>query len=322
MRDARSIARVLGGEVVGRDSVSAPGPGHSPQDRSLSIKVDANAPDGFLVYSHAGDDWKACRDHVRSRVGLPRWQSGDEQNRRIPPSQTEKWDFAMIEAEANAGPRDWTEDELFRIDQARRIWDEANDPTGTLAETYLRQHRKLELPNELAGSVLRFHSACPWRNENTGRTITVPALIAAFRQIDGDTITGIHRVRLNADGSKYDRRMLGIVRGAAVKLSPVTKTLAIGEGVETCMAAQQLDIKPAWALGSVGAISFFPIINGVKHILLLAETGSASQQSIKICGTRWRQAGRRVQIIRPSVGSDLNDALIHSSTETNLENAL
>jgi putative DNA primase/helicase len=321
MMDARSIARALSGVVVGRDTVSAPGPGHSPEDRSLSIKVDANASDGFVVYSHAGDDWKACRDYVRSQLGLPGWQPGDKQNRRIPPSQTEKRDFAMIEAEA-AWPRDWTKDQQSRIDRARRIWDEADDPRGTLAETYLQQHRQLELPNELAGSVLRFHSACPWRDENTGRTITVPALIAAFRQIDGDIITGIHRIRLNADGSKYDRRMLGIVRGAAVKLSPVGKTLAIGEGVETCMAAQQLDITPAWALGSVGAISFFPIINGVEHILLLSEAGSASQQSIEICGTRWRHTGRRVQIIRPSVGSDLNDALIHFNSKTNLENAL
>lgn len=45
--DARSLAHALGGDVVGRDKVTVPGPGHSPRDRSLSIKLDPNAPDGF-----------------------------------------------------------------------------------------------------------------------------------------------------------------------------------------------------------------------------------------------------------------------------------
>ena len=317
--DARSLAHALGGDVVGRDKVTVPGPGHSPRDRSLSIKLDPNAPDGFLIYSHCGDDWKLCRDYVRQRLGLPEWEPGDEQNRRIPPSKIETWDLAMTDAEANVGPRDWNDDELLRIKAARRIWDEADNPRGTLAETYLREHRKLDLTDQLAGAVLRFHFGCPWRDENSGRTIKVPAMIAAFRSIHDDTITAVHRIRLNADGSKVDRRMLGIVSGAAVKLAPLTDELAIGEGVETCMAAQQLGFKPAWALGSVGAISFFPIINGVKRLSLLAETGKVSQQAIKVCGTRWRQQWRRIQIIRPAFGSDLNDAIIHQSMSDELE---
>src|ERR1019366_743244 len=85
--DTRTIARALGGDVAGRDGVLAPGPGHSPKDRSLSIHLDANAPDGFLIYSHAGDDWRTCRDYVRRRLGLPDWQPGDEQRRTIPSSR-------------------------------------------------------------------------------------------------------------------------------------------------------------------------------------------------------------------------------------------
>jgi hypothetical protein len=68
--DPRSMARALGGEVSGQQ-VSAPGPGHSPMDRSLSIKIDPTAPDGFLVNSFSGDDPAECRDHVRSKLGLP-----------------------------------------------------------------------------------------------------------------------------------------------------------------------------------------------------------------------------------------------------------
>jgi hypothetical protein len=63
-------ARLLGGEVS-NGQILCPGPGHSPRDRSLSVKLDANAPDGFLTHSFAGDDRIACRDMVREKFGMP-----------------------------------------------------------------------------------------------------------------------------------------------------------------------------------------------------------------------------------------------------------
>jgi putative DNA primase/helicase len=279
------------------------------------VRLDPAAPDGFLIFSHCGDDWRACRDHVRSRLALPAWQPGDEQRRSIPQRQVDKWDLAAVEAEANEGPRAWDEDEVARIAAARSIWQQAKDPRGTLAEKYLRHERKLDLPDELVGSVLRFHPCCPWRNENTGRTDRVPALIVPFRSVDDDKITAIHRTALNDDGTKLGRRMLGIVYRAAIKLDPVIdETLAVGEGVETCMAARQLGLGPAWALGSVGAISFFPLIDGVQRLTVLGERGDVSARAIKIVGTRWRKAGRRVRVVMPNVGSDLNDIFITNRT--------
>ena len=52
--DPHAVARALGGNVSGCDVV-APGPGHSRADRSLSVKLDPSAPDGFIVHSFAGD---------------------------------------------------------------------------------------------------------------------------------------------------------------------------------------------------------------------------------------------------------------------------
>ena len=65
-----NTAAALGGEVAGHNTILCPGPGHSSKDRSLSVKLDPTAPDEFLTYSHAGDDWRLCRDHVRPRLGL------------------------------------------------------------------------------------------------------------------------------------------------------------------------------------------------------------------------------------------------------------
>jgi putative DNA primase/helicase len=312
--DLRAIARALGGEVSGRQ-VLAPGPGHGARDRSLSIKIEPDAPDGFLVHSFSGDDVLACKDHVRARLGLPAWQPGDEQDRRIHPSRVKDWDRTIADDQANL--RERTEDDLLRIRRAQALWNEAADPRGTMAVQYLMA-RALDLADDLAAAVLRFHPRCPWRNEDTGRAERIPALLAAFRSIDDDDITAIHRIRLDQPQRwpKADRRMMGLVHRAAVKLNPVATTLIIGEGVETCMAARQcmatgdIERAPIWALGSVGAISFFPILDGVKRLIILGESGEASAQAVRLCGQRWQHAGRRVQVLYSEIGSDVNDALM------------
>src|SRR3954453_12046732 len=68
----------LGGDIAGASQVLAPGPNHSPGDRSLSVKLDPRAPEGFIVHSFAADDPIKCRDHVRDRAGLEAWQPARE----------------------------------------------------------------------------------------------------------------------------------------------------------------------------------------------------------------------------------------------------
>src|SRR5258706_2546300 len=69
----REIAAILGGDVTGRNSCNVPGPGHSKIDRSLSITIDGRQ-DRIIVCSHASDDWKICKDYVRQRLGLDKWE--------------------------------------------------------------------------------------------------------------------------------------------------------------------------------------------------------------------------------------------------------
>jgi putative DNA primase/helicase len=326
MTDARTIAAKLGGQVVGANRILCPGPGHSPRDRSLAVMLDPRAPDGFLCCSHAGDDWRDCRDHVRQRLGLPDWQPGDGRQRKVPSQHVPKWDLAAIESELRDIPPPWTEDDLARIGNARLLWDEGVDPHGTLAEKYLHEARSLELPDALANTVLRFHPRCPWRNENTGNTDLVPALIVPFRSISDNEITAIHRIALTADGTKIGRRMLGIVARAAVKLDQISgDALAISEGVETAMAVRELmglkkiATMPVWALGSAGAISFFPLIGGITTLYVLGENndGGANARAVELCRTRWRKTDRRVRVIKPNQShDDLNDALMTMKART------
>ena len=80
----QAVAQALGGEVNG-GQVLAPGPGHSPQDRSLSVKVDPAALDGFVVHSFASDDPIACRDYVREKLDLPPFRPTEKKSGTKPP---------------------------------------------------------------------------------------------------------------------------------------------------------------------------------------------------------------------------------------------
>jgi AAA domain len=80
--DLKNVAQALGGEIA-RHQVLAPGPGHSRQDRSLSITLSSSAPDGFVVYSFAGDDPIACKDYVRQKLGLTPFQVNGHRHSRV-----------------------------------------------------------------------------------------------------------------------------------------------------------------------------------------------------------------------------------------------
>src|SRR5215472_9058555 len=103
--ELKQIAAALGGEVH-NGSVLAPGPGHSREDRSLSVKLDPNAPDGFLVHSFAGDDPIACKDYVRERCGLPTFaQNGKGNGKCLRRRTSEEMMAAIIATERPPTPK-------------------------------------------------------------------------------------------------------------------------------------------------------------------------------------------------------------------------
>jgi Toprim domain-containing protein len=282
MLDIRHIAHVLGGDVTGRDKCVVPGPNHSRADRSLSIRV---RPSGFDVYSFARDDWKTCREYVCSKLGWDSdWKPDDK-----PMSDT-------------------GDDEQRRKRKALRIWNDSIDPRGTLVQTYLRDFRGLTLPDSVAYSVIRFHAGLHYKTDKCDKYL--PGMVALLRNIKTDEPTGIHRTFLDRyDGHKIDRLMLGIAKGAAIKLDPEPSTnLTIGEGIETVLAAREAGFTPAWALGSAYALASFPILRKVREVTLLLENDPTSEKFTRVCVNRYRDAGRTVHVVVSQVGSDFNDA--------------
>jgi hypothetical protein len=73
MPSLMQIAQALGGEISG-GQVLAPAPGHSPADRGMSIKISADAPDGFLVKLFNEGNPIAAKDYVRSKLGMEPWK--------------------------------------------------------------------------------------------------------------------------------------------------------------------------------------------------------------------------------------------------------
>jgi hypothetical protein len=72
---------------IGRDDqqnlvIRAPGPGHHDDDRSLSVWLDEDAPQGFRVHSFSirDGDFTSLRDYVRDTCGAPEWKPQPKAN--------------------------------------------------------------------------------------------------------------------------------------------------------------------------------------------------------------------------------------------------
>jgi putative DNA primase/helicase len=296
MMDLRSMAAALGGDVMkGKRGpfVLCPGPQHSAKDRSLSVAPSATDPDGFICFSHANDAWQDCRDHVRARLNLPGFQPSrrdSTQPRREPPAQPKPAPPATDNSAS-----------------ANRIWREAThpDPRGTLVQRYLNEERHIDLLDDLCGRVVRFHALCPWEKERR------PCMVVAFRSIADDTLVAIQRTLLSDDGKKLDRKTLGPCGGAAIKIAAdedIEQGLHVGEGLETCLTAHALGLRPVWALGSASAIGDFPVLGGIDALTILGETDKkgSNANAVADCGARWTAAGREVLLVTPPTG-DMND---------------
>ena len=203
-----------------------------------------------------------------------------------------------------------SDDKTLRIERARKIWGESVEPRGTIVERYLAG-RELDLGDDIANRVIRFHPSLAWRESDDDPVILVPAMIAVMRTIFGDEIVAVSCRRLTPDGEKVGKpKFRGAAADAAIKLDADDEVLGglyIGEGVETCMSGRRFGLRPSWALASKGQLAKFPVLSGIEVLTILAEPDAEAE--VRDCGQRWHSAGREVLLNRAIGGKDLNDAL-------------
>jgi Toprim domain len=289
--DTRTAARLLCGDVSGRDSIVCPGPGHSQRDRSLSVRLVPGSEDGFVVYSHAGDPIPDCKDYVRERLGVAPWRPrrGDSVRPKI----------------RRHIPDPPAEQHAKHLSYARSIWDAAKPAKGTLVERYLVETRRLELPETDA---IRFHPRL--RVTHTDRF--APAMVCRMTDIRTDEFTGVHRTFLTDTAQKISKTILGRKHGSAIKVDAddeVGEGLAIAEGVETTIAARYL-YRPAWSVIDAGGMRHFPVLPSVEHLEIFADhdANGAGESAARECLERWENQGAEVAIVMPpTAGSDIAD---------------
>jgi len=139
-------------------------------------------------------------------------------------------------------------------------------------------------------------------------------MVAAVQAVDG-RITGIHRTFLSPNGlgkAPIDRpkMMLGPCACGAVRLASTAPTLAIGEGIETCLSAMIVTGMPAWAALSTSGLKALQLPAEVRGVVILADADAPGEAAAEVAARRWIREGRRVRIARPPAGRDFNDVLL------------
>ena len=202
-------------------------------------------------------------------------------------------------------------------ERALELWDEALPIPGTLAEHYLRHHRRIDILPPAVDDVLRFHPRCPFR-----RQLYVPALVALLRNVLDGHACGLHRTPIDRTMGKVESpRTFGTLGHAAIKLWPAPEQgrLLVGEGIETTLAAVQLlpQLKPAWqpapawALGAANNLGNFPVVDTISelHIAVDNDKSCTGQRNAAACAARYRAAGKVVFTHTPRHHKDFNDIL-------------
>lgn len=309
MMNLRDIARALGGEVSGRQ-VLAPGPGHSPRDRSLAVRLSTSAPDGLLVFSHCGDDWRLCREHVGARLSFaPRRPDAAARAAHTLSAQP-------IHTSSTDNDNDNDADDAARTRRALTIWSETADPRGTPVWPYLsaRGIALGELPSRIH-TVLRWHPHCPWGTGGARHG----CMVALWTDAVSGEPRAIHRTAITDAGEKVGRKTLGPNAGCVIRLWPdeeVGRGLVIGEGIETTLAAatriqhRGTLLTPAWATGDAGHLEKFPVLPGIDALTVLVDhdENGRGQRATAECAGRWTAARREVTQLTPRIpGEDFAD---------------
>lgn len=318
-----ALAKAMNGRIVG-STVRCPGPGHSKFDDSLVITPSDNQ-DGFTVFSHAGDDFRECKDMVRERLGLADFSGG---RRHVDPAEQARRELALKTLNENAERK-----AAEKRKSAKAIWDASQPFMGSLAERYLTGRMAgLQLPQAVyEGGALRYLplAGLPGHFRQTGEG-AAGVMVALMTDAVTAEPTGVHLTFIKPDGSNLKmmrgekassvRRMWG--NQGVVRLWPdedVERRLNVGEGIESCIAGHILrDGGPVWSMIDAGGVAALPPLTSIEYLRIFtdndkSETGKRSSEA---CRSEWERAGRFVVVeMPPSAGTDFNDFLLSLKSE-------
>ncbi len=280
------IVRALGGDLwAGGRRANVPAPGHSAEDRSVSLLL---VGDRVVAHGFGGVGWQEVMADLATR-GLV-----DADGRICGGAVTAKPEPLRTRAERTA--------------VAAKLWAEGDRVVGTLSERHIR-HRGVTRP---LPSALRHHGAAPaavYDDQGACR----PALMAEIRDPDGD-LCAVEVTYLAADGARarirLPRKTIGaLTPGCAVRLDAAVPELLVAEGVFSALSASERFGLPAWALLSTSNLRAWTPPEGVRRVLIAADRGVDGERSARVLADRLRRRGVAVRLAWPPAPfGDWNEA--------------
>jgi hypothetical protein len=197
---------------------------------------------------------------------------------------------------ASPSPR---QDDPLRLAHVERYWQRASPTLPWSVVAYFRW-RGFDLKDVPSG-VFRYRDGC---------------IVARYSDPSTGEPKGVWRRPI--DGRKPTA--LGPMGGGVIRLFPeiTDKRLVIAEGVETALAAatrithRGRPLRPAWATGCAGNMRRFPVIDGVKQLVILVDNDASEtgQRAAEECARRWSDGGREaIRLLPRKLGTDFNDLL-------------
>jgi putative DNA primase/helicase len=257
-------------------------------------------------------DFVGALDWARGWLGMPQRDNRRREQHRDGPqhdrqSKSADYDAEQAEKARRAG------------EQSAAAWAVA----GSLAETYLHQHRGIEA--EAWPDALGFTDAATVRRCTGWAWWRYPALLVRATDAGG-TVTGNQFIALRADGSAalhWDgngrklKLSFGKLAGSAVRLPGDDRALLLAEGPETGCSCWWATGITTWC--NLGSIARAPLADVPidRLIVICADDDARNAQSNKALRNAirgWKREGRRVVMVKPHRltqrdKSDFNDTL-------------
>lgn len=154
------------------------------------------------------------------------------------------------------------------------LWREASGPFLPIMQ-YLHGRSIMRIPEDVYGSVLRYHPDCPWRHD--GLSGRAPAMLARVFNGDGKPAT-IHRTFLTTDVPQ--RKMMlphnGKLAGCYIPLGkPVNYKQGVGEGIETALSVWQMYGIITWATYCADQMERFVVPDNIDKLYIYGDNDSS-----------------------------------------------
>jgi hypothetical protein len=215
------------------------------------------------------------------------------------------------EAEAEAGERK-------RINTARGLWEQSIAVTGTIADRYLTETRRIPATTDgWPHNTVRFHpSSCALIVATTTHDCEVQAVQRVYLTVDARKIDKAEAVARGLPGAK---QTAGVMRNAAVRLpGPTDGPLLLAEGPETGLSAWIATGAETWI--ALGGFTNLPPLPAGRVVVRCSDDdktskqGKTSEDKLAADLLRWSGSGAEIRIAWPwpqrrRDGSDFNDVI-------------